>query len=64
MRKVKTSDSSSLSGILSFPETLMQMVTGFTVSKTMMAAIELDLFTKLSGKSVTFKQLQTNNFRV
>ena len=44
MRKVKTSDSSSLSGILSFPETLMQMVTGFTVSKTIMAAIELESF--------------------
>ena len=59
MIKVKTSDSSSLSGTLSFPETLMQMITGFTVSKTIITAIELDLFTKLSGKSVTFKQLQT-----
>ncbi|MBV9667547.1 MAG: hypothetical protein JO327_05385 [Nitrososphaeraceae archaeon] len=37
------------------------MATGFWVSKTLMTAVELEVFTKLSGnKSVTFEQLQND----
>ena len=35
------------------------MVTGFCISKTLMTAVELDVFTKLSGKkTVDIKEFQ------
>ncbi len=34
------------------------MITGFWVSKALMAAVELEVFTKISGKQVTLQQLQ------
>ena len=43
------------------PDPIFQMATGFWVSKTLMTAVELEVFTKLSGnKSVTFEQLQND----
>jgi hypothetical protein len=43
------------------PDPIFQMVTGYWVSKTLMTAVELDVFTKLSGnKTVTFEQLQND----
>jgi hypothetical protein len=37
------------------------MVTGYWISKTLMTAVELEVFTKLSGnKTVTFEQLQND----
>lgn len=40
------------------PEPIFQMLTGFWVSKALMAAVELEVFTKLSGKKVSLQQLQ------
>jgi hypothetical protein len=41
------------------PDPIFQIVTGFWASKTLMAAVELELFTKLSGcKQMTLKELQ------
>jgi hypothetical protein len=41
------------------PEPIFQIVTGFWASKALMAAVELELFTKLSGgKQMTLKELQ------
>jgi Dimerisation domain len=41
------------------PDPIFQMATGFWVSKTLMSALELEIFTKLSGyKAVNIKQLQ------
>ena len=40
------------------PEPIFQMITGFWVSKALMAAVELEVFTKISGKQVTLQQLQ------
>lgn len=43
------------------PDPIFQMATGFWVSKALMTAVELEVFTKLSGnKSVTFEQLQND----
>jgi 3-hydroxy-5-methyl-1-naphthoate 3-O-methyltransferase len=43
------------------PDPIFQMVTGYWVSKTLMTAVELEVFTKLSGnKAVTFEQLQND----
>jgi predicted O-methyltransferase YrrM len=40
------------------PTALLEMATGFWVSKALMAAVELDIFTKLSGKLLTMHQIQ------
>ena len=41
------------------PDPIFQMDTGFWVSKTLMTAVELELFTKLSGnRKVNIKELQ------
>ena len=40
------------------PDPIFQMLTGFWVSKTLMTAVELGVFTKLDGKSVNMLQLQ------
>jgi hypothetical protein len=41
------------------PDPIFQMATGFWVSKTLMTAVELELFTKLSGnRKVNIKELQ------
>jgi len=40
------------------PEPIFQMITGFWVSKALMAAVELEVFTKISGKQTTLQQLQ------
>lgn len=41
------------------PDPVFQMATGFWVSKTLMSALELEIFTKLSGyKAVNIKELQ------
>jgi 3-hydroxy-5-methyl-1-naphthoate 3-O-methyltransferase len=47
------------------PSPLMQMATGFWVSKTLMSAVELDIFTKISSyqndkdvKSITLQEFQ------
>jgi 3-hydroxy-5-methyl-1-naphthoate 3-O-methyltransferase len=43
------------------PDPIFQMVTGYWVSKTLMTAVELEVFTKLSGnKAVTFEQMQND----
>jgi len=40
------------------PDPIFQMVTGFWVSKTLMTAVELEVFTKLSGnKEVNINKL-------
>jgi hypothetical protein len=40
------------------PDPIFQMATGFWASKTLMAAVELEVFSKLSGKSANINQLQ------
>jgi len=40
------------------PDPIFQMATGFWVSKTLMTSVELEVFSKLSGKSVTLDELQ------
>ena len=40
------------------PDPIFQMATGFWVSKTLMSAVELEVFSKLAGKSVNIDQLQ------
>jgi len=40
------------------PDPIFQMATGFWVSKTLMTAVELEVFSKLSGKSVDIDELQ------
>jgi predicted transcriptional regulator len=40
------------------PDPIFQMATGFWVSKTLMTAVELEVFSKLSGKSVNIDELQ------
>ena len=41
------------------PDPIFQMVTGFWVSKTLMTAVELEVFTKLSGnKAVNINEFQ------
>ena len=41
------------------PDPIFQIATGFWASKALMAAVELELFTKLSGgKQMTLKELQ------
>jgi hypothetical protein len=40
------------------PEPILQMATGFWVSKALMAAVELEVFTRLAGKKVSIKELQ------
>ena len=39
------------------PVPLMQLISGFWASKTLAAAVELDLFTKLSGRQADVQQL-------
>lgn len=39
------------------PIPLMQLVTGFWASKTLAAAVDLDLFTRLSGRGTTAQEL-------
>jgi hypothetical protein len=39
------------------PDPIFQMATGFWVSKTLMSAVELEVFTKLAGKSVNIDHL-------
>jgi 3-hydroxy-5-methyl-1-naphthoate 3-O-methyltransferase len=45
-------------GISPSPDPIFQMLTGFWVSKSLMTAVELEVFTKLAGKSVNMQQLQ------
>jgi hypothetical protein len=45
-------------GISPSPDPIFQMLTGFWVSKALMTAVELEVFTKLAGKSVNMQQLQ------
>jgi hypothetical protein len=41
------------------PDPIFQMVTGFCISKTLMTAVELEVFTKLSGnKTIDIKEFQ------
>ncbi len=51
-RRVTKSKSKKLT-----PITLMQMISGFWVSKALASAIDLDLFTKLSGRGGDVKQV-------
>lgn len=44
-----------MSGSIS-PDPVFQMLTGFFASKTLMAAVEMDVFTKLDGKQVTTQE--------
>jgi hypothetical protein len=53
-----SSSSSSSASNTTSPDPIMQMATGFWASKTLMAAVELEVFTKLSGKAVTLSQFQ------
>jgi hypothetical protein len=39
------------------PVPLMQMISGFWVSKTLAAAVDLDLFTNLSGRGIDAQEL-------
>jgi predicted O-methyltransferase YrrM len=40
------------------PDPVFQMLTGFFASKTLMAAVEMDVFTKLEGRQATGQELQ------
>jgi Dimerisation domain len=40
------------------PNAIFDMATGFWISKTLMCAVELEVFTKLSGKSLTMDEIQ------
>lgn len=40
------------------PDPIFQMLTGFWVSKALMTAVEMEVFTKLAGKSLNMQQLQ------
>lgn len=40
------------------PAAIFQMATGFWISKTLMSAVELDVFTRLSEKSLSIDQIQ------
>lgn len=40
------------------PTVIFEIATGFWGSKTLMCAVELEIFTKLSGKSVTMDEIQ------
>jgi methyltransferase family protein len=40
------------------PEPIFQMAIAYWVSKTLMAAVEFELFTKISNRSVTLEELQ------
>lgn len=40
------------------PEPIFQMATAYWVSKTLMAAVQFELFTKISNRSVTLEELQ------
>ena len=42
-------------GISPSPDPIFQMLTGFWVSKALMTAVELEVFTKLAGKSVNMQ---------
>jgi 3-hydroxy-5-methyl-1-naphthoate 3-O-methyltransferase len=54
----KSNANTEISQMLS-PDPIFQMATGFWVSKTLMSALELQIFTKLSGyKAVNIKELQ------
>src|SRR5919108_3742809 len=54
----KLSTNSQEPQILS-PDPIFQMATGFWVSKTLMSALELEIFTKLSGyRAVNIEELQ------
>jgi hypothetical protein len=58
---MKKSDTSTQTDIGISPDPIFQMTTGYWVSKTLMSAVELEVFTKLSGsQSVTLEQLQNN----
>ncbi|WP_148699715.1 methyltransferase family protein [Candidatus Nitrososphaera evergladensis] len=50
---------SSSSAPSSFARSEFKMLTGFWVSKALMAAVEFDLFTKLAGgRQITLQELQ------
>lgn len=58
---MKKSDTSTQTDIGISPDPIFQMTTGYWVSKTLMSAVELEVFTKLSGsQSVTMEQLQNS----
>lgn len=40
------------------PDPVFQMLTGFFASKTLMAAVEMDVFTKLDGRQVTAQEFE------
>jgi len=40
------------------PDPILQMATGFWASKTLMSAVELEVFTKVSGKSLSLNDFQ------
>ncbi len=46
-----------MSGQIS-PDPVFQMLTGFFASKTLMAAVEMDVFTKLDGRQVAAQEFQ------
>ena len=53
------STTSSQTSMQISPDPIFQMVTGFCISKTLMTAVELEVFTKLSGnKTVDIKEFQ------
>jgi hypothetical protein len=39
------------------PDPIFQMLTGFWVSKTLMAAVEADVFSKVEGRQVAMPEL-------
>lgn len=58
---MKRADTSTQTDIGISPDPIFQMTTGYWVSKTLMSAVELEVFTKLSGsQSVTMEQLQNS----
>lgn len=58
---MKKSDTQVIKDKLLSPYPIFQMVIGFWISKSLMTAFELDLFTKLSNsKAVTLEQLRTD----
>lgn len=40
------------------PDPIFQMLTGFWVSKTMMSAVEMEVFSKMEGKKVTMQEFK------
>jgi hypothetical protein len=46
------------------PDPIFQMAIGFWISKTLMTAVELGVFTKLSGNFFTLEQMRDDILRM